>query len=155
MKKDIRIRHGFTLVELLVVIAIIGILVSMLLPAVQHAREAARRMQCNNNLKQIGLAMHGFHAANGRFPPGGAADQPPFGSYTGGAAWRGSSWMIYILPMIEQEPLFNKMQLTGASGWPGDTGNTAYSVLAGVKLSIYRSLRRRCQQKVCGGDLLD
>ncbi len=90
------IPSGFTLVELLVVIAIIGILVALLLPAVQAAREAGRRTQCTNNLKQMGLALHNHHDSLRRFPPGG--DRSPVGGY-------GPSWMVHILPYIEQNSL--------------------------------------------------
>jgi prepilin-type N-terminal cleavage/methylation domain-containing protein len=111
-----RSRQGFTLVELLVVIAIIGVLVALLLPAVQAAREAARRMQCSNNAKQIGLALHNHHDTYGRFPPGGAKDQPPFGISTNtGDEW-GSSWMVYLLPFIEQGNLYNNWQFNQQSG---------------------------------------
>ncbi|MBI2824034.1 MAG: DUF1559 domain-containing protein [Planctomycetia bacterium] len=89
-----RPRRGFTLVELLVVIAIIGILIALLLPAVQAAREAARRSQCTNNLKQIGLATHNYADALGRFPEGAT------GCGTGG--WHGESAFLLILPYFEQ-----------------------------------------------------
>lgn len=94
-----RKRFGFTLVELLVVIAIIGILIALLLPAVQAAREAARRSQCTNNLKQMGLGLHNHHDTYKRFPPGAADNRAPFGT-SGGGQW-GASWMAYIMPFIE------------------------------------------------------
>jgi len=111
-----RKRLAFTLVELLVVIAIIGILIALLLPAVQAAREAARRSQCTNNIKQLSLSLHNFHDKYKRFPPGNAIDQRPFGTHPSGAGC-GSSWLVYILPYVEQNPLFEKLEFVGGSGW--------------------------------------
>ncbi|EAQ76919.1 hypothetical protein DSM3645_11651 [Blastopirellula marina DSM 3645] len=102
--------------ELLVVIAIIGVLIALLLPAVQQAREAARRMQCTNNLKQIGLALHNHHDTYKRFPPGGAQDQPPFGADAKDSTNWGSSWMVYILPFVEEGAIYDKWQFNGSSG---------------------------------------
>ena len=99
-------RRGFTLVELLVVIAIIGILVSLLLPAVQSAREAARRTQCSNNLKQIGVALHNYHDTHMSFPPGGLHHSGT-GQSGSSTSWR-CSWLLLLLPMLEQQALYNE-----------------------------------------------
>ncbi len=97
-------RRGFTLIELLVVIAIIAILIALLLPAVQQAREAARRSQCKNNLKQLGLALHNYHEAFGSFPPG------QIRGYSGGIEYgNGASWGAMILPYMDQAPLYNQL----------------------------------------------
>jgi prepilin-type N-terminal cleavage/methylation domain-containing protein len=107
--------RGFTLIELLVVIAIIAILIALLLPAVQQAREAARRTQCKNNLKQIGLAMHNYHDVFNCFPPGYISKTPCLTA----AVWTGCnvgevsmySWGAFILPYIDQAPLFNTLNV--------------------------------------------
>jgi prepilin-type N-terminal cleavage/methylation domain-containing protein/prepilin-type processing-associated H-X9-DG protein len=102
-----RRRRGFTLIELLVVIAIIGVLVSLLLPAVQAAREAARRSQCINNLKQIGLALQNYHSAVGSFPVGSTRQPNDVVFNTVGETWWGWSSHAMMLPYMEQSPLYN------------------------------------------------
>ncbi|TWU26592.1 Type II secretion system protein G precursor [Novipirellula galeiformis] len=125
-----RSKRGFTLVELLVVIAIIGVLVGLLLPAVQAAREAARRMSCSNNMKQIGLALHNYHSAFKKFPYSAAG----FGSMTSGSAVAGLTkvrnhrgW-IGLLPYIEQQALYDQTDLSLATGaYERDTSKSTIS----------------------------
>src|SRR5687767_6993146 len=115
-------RQAFTLVELLVVIAIIGVLVALLLPAVQAAREASRRMQCSNNLKQIALALHNYHDVHKTFPPAYIpdADGKPM-----------HSWRVLILPYIEQQPLFTQYDFN--EPWNGPNN----SRLANISIPVY------------------
>jgi prepilin-type N-terminal cleavage/methylation domain-containing protein len=102
MVRHPRVR-GFTLIELLVVIAIIAVLIALLLPAVQQAREAARRTQCKNNMKQFGLALHNYHDTFLVFPVGG------FCQLTGGVTYgTGMGWHVAILPYIDQAPMYNQ-----------------------------------------------
>lgn len=108
--------HGFTLVELLVVIAIIGILIALLLPAVQSAREAARSMQCANKLKQIALAMHNYHSAHDTFPPGGITNVPETTCMLTGDRNRdaGPNWAVLILPYLEDQSRYDRYNFSGS-----------------------------------------
>ncbi len=117
-------RAAFTLIELLVVIAIIAVLIALLLPAVQSAREAARRVQCVNNLKQLGLAMHNYHDSLGCFPMSMGLDSPGFGfpepvSYSG---------LSMLLPYMEQSVVFNAINYSILRGDPGNNTAMATSV---------------------------
>ncbi|MEZ5941262.1 MAG: DUF1559 domain-containing protein [Planctomycetaceae bacterium] len=111
-------RKGFTLIELLVVIAIIAVLIALLLPAVQQAREAARRSQCKNNLKQIGLGLHNYHETFNSFPPGGITMGDCCGTKSG------TNWAISILPYVDQAPLYNIYDFNSFNEDPGlNNGN--------------------------------
>jgi len=108
--------RGFTLVELLVVIAIIGILVALLLPAIQAAREAARRSECSNNLKQIGLALHNYHDSYDTLPPA---------SLRIGGSGHGPSWWINILPYAEASSVYDQLRFNAGGFWLGSSDSDA------------------------------
>lgn len=107
-----RPRPGFTIVELLVVMAIITILLGLLLPAVQAVREASRRMQCQNNLKQIGIALHNYHAAFRKLPPGGIEVRP---QVRGG---KQLAWSAFVLPFLEESAIYSRVDFSYAFDHP-------------------------------------
>lgn len=120
-------KRGFTLIELLVVIAIIAILIALLLPAVQQAREAARRTQCKNNLKQLGLAMHNYHDVHNKFP---------VGAYN--CCW--GTWQVAILPYIEQTAYFELYQNSGGN----DTTGPRYGASPNTQVTTQRFAAFSC-----------
>jgi prepilin-type N-terminal cleavage/methylation domain-containing protein len=152
--QDNKTRQGFTLIELLVVIAIIAILIALLLPAVQQAREAARRTQCTNNLKQIALAMHNFADAKGHLPQG-ARDYNPTSTDPSEAlndtspqccnsrTVEGWSWSYHLLPYIEQPAVFNLAD-PGVTSWSDATKYNAQNLaVAQSKMPAYTCPTRR------------
>ena len=120
-----RLRRGLTLVELLVVMAVIGILIALLLPAIQQAREAARRSQCKNNLRQIALALHNYHDRAGTFPPSSVVA----GRNLDVGWW---SWVVRVLPDLDQQPLYAQLDLN-EDIW---TNCHKYQPYTSIKLSV-------------------
>ncbi|MDX2037213.1 MAG: DUF1559 domain-containing protein [Isosphaeraceae bacterium] len=134
-------RSGFTLIELLVVIAIIAVLIALLLPAVQAAREAARRIQCTNNMKQLGLALHNYHDVNGAFPPGRIWRNSGFPTIFSGE--QNTTWFCLMLPMFEQGVLANAYNYSlGAEGPVLSLSNIpaldANATVSGTKLAVFQ-----------------
>jgi prepilin-type N-terminal cleavage/methylation domain-containing protein len=128
-------RRGFTLIELLVVIAIIAVLIALLLPAVQQAREAARRSQCKNNLKQIGLAIHNYHDTHSVFPPGSfGAPADDLNRHR-----RVPNWRLHLFPALEQANLYNKLDFTSANRSFSSDQSHAGSInqLNGIVIPVY------------------
>lgn len=132
-------RYGFTLVEMLVVIAIIGVLVALLLPAVQSARESARRTECSSNLRQIGVAIHHFHDAFTYLPPTHTGSAPPNDKY--------GTWFVVLLPYLEKQALYDRFDLSQT--W--DAGpNPAAAALPEAIVKTYQ-----CPSRRSGGMLSD
>ena len=126
--------RGFTLVEVLVVLTILGLLIALLLPAVQAAREAARGLHCKNNLKQLGLALHGYHDVNGSFPPGLLNSAWP----ATGPDFERRSWMPTILPYIGQQALYDKIEshMQSGAGYPWYAPDTSIAIATVVCLPL-------------------
>ena len=138
---------AFTLIELLVVIAIIGVLIALLLPAVQAAREAARRTQCTGNLKQIGIALHGYHDTSGTFPAGGWISDPTQPTTIN----MNVGWSAVILPWLEQRPVYDGLNLSFPYGNPvNSTGGHAVMTVYLCPSEPRKSLWNRVS-----GDLFD
>jgi len=132
------VRTGFTLIELLVVIAIIAILVALLLPAVQQAREAARRSQCKNNLKQLGLALHNYHDLYRTFPPGWVTWMIPGSTYTENRFGTGKyGWSALILPNLDQASIYNAQNFS-SHNLPIGTSTGSTPNYLDTHLPVYR-----------------
>jgi prepilin-type N-terminal cleavage/methylation domain-containing protein/prepilin-type processing-associated H-X9-DG protein len=129
-----RSRSGFTLIELLVVISIIAVLIALLLPAVQAAREAARRSQCINNLKQIGLALHNYHSTANTFPMGSSLNFTPSYGFDGWAPW---SVHALLLPHLEQTPLYNAANFNLTMGLDDGTAQAINSTVFLTRISSF------------------
>jgi len=129
-----RPRIGFTLIELLVVIAIIAVLIALLLPAVQAAREAARRSQCTNNLKQLGLGLHNYHSANNSFPLGATLQPSNTNDMNGWASWSAQAQM---LPYMEQNAVYHAINFSFNTGAAGGAAQNVNSTVYGTVINIF------------------